>query len=195
MAAIVGSGLADAADAASKLSAVEQAFANTSTIPGANFEATYYNGTPLEVFPGVSSPRLIAMIDSGMTLDFGIQANDAAMREVLKGLAMIASIEPATIADPAAYEQWVGAAIDSTANGLTQINAAETRLGGQQEMLESVIDRQKDRADLYANQLNLLEGVDPYEAANLVTRLSTQLEATYAITARVSQLTFLNFMR
>ncbi|MFN2307540.1 MAG: flagellin, partial [Paracoccaceae bacterium] len=35
---------------------------------------------------------------------------------------------------------------------------------------------------------------DPYEAATRLNQLQTQLEATYAVTARLSKLSFLNFM-
>ena len=195
MAGIVSGGFADAADAVAKAAEVELAFANASANPSLNFEATFYNGTPLEIAPGVPAGRMAALIETATTLDYGVQANDSAFTTTLQGLAMVASIDPASINDPDAYEAWIGTAIDSVAEGLDLINATETRLGGHQRLIETTIERQKERADLYTGQLSLLEGVDPYEAANRVNMLSTQLQATYAITARISQLTILNFLR
>lgn len=194
MAAIVGGGITDAADAAAKAAEVELVFSSTSATPGANFEATFYNGTPLEISPGVPSPRLSALIDTATTLTYGVQANDPALTETLKGLAMIASANPSDITDPAAYENWVGTAIDAIGAGHELIVTAEGRLGNLAQTLDNTIDRQTDRGDLYLNQLGDLEGVDPFEAANRVTALSTQLEATFAITARLSRMSFLNFM-
>lgn len=192
---IIGGGFADAADALAKAGEVATVFDSANTAaPLTNFEATFFNGTPLEAAPGVPSPRQTALIDNGMVLEYGVQANDPAFRTALQGLAMIAAIDPSTIADPGAYEAWVGAAIDTVGQGLQLLDAVETRLGGEQSLLEQTLGNQQVRADLYEQQLGVLEGVDPYEAANRVTLLSTQLEATYAINARLSRLTFLNFM-
>ncbi|MEM9475713.1 MAG: flagellin [Pseudomonadota bacterium] len=195
MAGIVGGGITDAADAAAKAADVATVFDSANTVaPDTNFEATFFNGTPLEAAPGVPSPRQTALIDNGMMVEYGIQANDPAFRTALQGLAMIAAVDPSTITDPGAYEAWVGTAMAAVGDGLQMLEAAETRLGGEQALLSQTVENQQVRATLYERQLGVLEGVDPYEAANRVTLLSTQLEATYAINARLSRLTFLSFM-
>ncbi len=195
MAAIVGGGITDAADASAKVAETALVFANANAAaPGANFEATFFNGAPLEVSPGVPSPRLSALIDTATSLNYGVQANDPAFTETLMGLAMIASVDPSQINDPAAYDAWMGAAIDAVGRGNELLVAAENQVGGRSQLLANTIERQSDRADLYQRQLNELEGVDQFEAASRVTALSTQLEATYAITARLSRLTFLNYL-
>ncbi len=194
MASIVGGGIVDAADAAAKAAEVALVFSSASGTPGTNFEETFYNGTAFEIAPGVPSPRLSALIDTATPLTYGVQANDLAFTETLKGLAMIASANPSGITDPAAYENWVGTAIDAVGKGHELIVTAEGRLGNLSQTLENTIDRQTERGDLYLRQLGDLEGVDQFEAASRVTALSTQLEATYAITARLSRLSFLNFM-
>ena len=43
-------------------------------------------------------------------------------------------------------------------------------------------------------QINNLETVDPYEASTRVTTLLTQLQTSYSLTARVQQLTILNYL-
>ena len=50
------------------------------------------------------------------------------------------------------------------------------------------------RIDIYQSRVLDLEGVDSYEAATRISLLETQLQATYAVTARLSQLSFLNYM-
>jgi flagellar hook-associated protein 3 FlgL len=193
---IVGGGIADAADATAKLADVTRAFGSTETVfPDRNFEASFYNGTPLLDGGGVPSPRVAARIDEATVLSYGIQANDPAFTSALQGLAMFASVDPATLADAGAYEVWIGAAIDAVANGIDGVVTAEGLLGTQQRTLEETILRQQDRRDLYNKHIALLEAVDPYEAATRVTELSTQLEASYAVTARISRLSFLDFMR
>jgi flagellar hook-associated protein 3 FlgL len=195
LAGIVGGGLVDAADAAAKFAEVDLVFASANAgAPQTNFEASFYNGTPRLDAMANPSPRISARIDEATVLAYGVQANDPAFTRALKGLAMFASVDPATLADSGAYEVWIGAAIDELASGIDGIIVAEGLLGTQQGTLEDTILRQQDRGDLYARHIGLLETVDPYEAATRVTELSTQLEAAYAVTARISRLSFLDYM-
>jgi flagellar hook-associated protein 3 FlgL len=50
------------------------------------------------------------------------------------------------------------------------------------------------RQDIYKSQVVGLESVDPYEAASRISLLESQLQASYAVTARLSNLSFLYFM-
>jgi flagellar hook-associated protein 3 FlgL len=42
--------------------------------------------------------------------------------------------------------------------------------------------------DIFKTFLNELEGVDPYEASTRVNALISQIETSYALTARIQQL-------
>lgn len=195
LAGIVGVQIVDAADATAKLAEVSQVFSSTNgAAPQTNFEATFFNGTPLLDAGGDPFPRLTARIDETAVLTYGVQANDPPFTQALQGLAMLASIDPATISDEGAYQVWVDAAVEGVLAGIEGITDIEARLGTQQRIIDDTIRRQEDRADVYAKHIDALEGVDPYEAATRVTLLSTQLEAAYAVTARISRLSFLNFM-
>ena len=191
---IVAGGLMGGADAAAKASEVAASFAGANgTAPDRNFERSFFVGTPAESPPGQPSERLRASIDDSVSLAYGVQANDPAFRSALRGLAMIASVDAATL-DPDTYAEWIANGIDAAAAGLDGIRSAQTRLGGQQATLGEVIERQEVRRDVFAAQIGRLEGVDPYEAASRVFMLSTQLEASFASTARVMRLSFLNYM-
>ncbi|WP_212522762.1 flagellin [Actibacterium sp. MT2.3-13A] len=192
---VIGGGFTGAADAAAKAAELETIFASADAgQPARNFEATFYNGTPRLDAGGAPSPRLTAHVEEGVTLSYGVQANDAPFTELLRGLSMLAATDPAQIADPDAYRAWVGAAVDAVSAGVEGLIETEARLGGQQQLLAQTIATQTDRNDLYNSQILSLEGVDPYEAASRLSTLQTQLEATYAVTARLSRLSFLNFM-
>ena len=191
---IVAGGLANGADAAAKAAEVAASFAGANgPVPDRNFERSFFVGTPAEDGLGLPSERPSASIDRSISLPYGVQANDPAFRAALQGLAMIASVDPATIGADA-YAEWVTTGIDAAAAGLDGIRAAETRLGGHRAMLDDVIQRQEVRGDVFATQIARLEGVDPYEAATRVSMLSSQLEASFASTARVMRLSFLNYM-
>jgi flagellar hook-associated protein 3 FlgL len=48
--------------------------------------------------------------------------------------------------------------------------------------------------DVVATYIGELEGVDPYEASVQMNTLLTQMEASYALTARIQQMTLLNYL-
>lgn len=186
---ILAGGIADATDAEAKRDAVDAAFADSAlAAPGTGFEATFYNGSP------EGAGRLTAVIDEGVTLEHGVQANDPAFRNVLKGLAMLASVDPTKMPDKASYETWVGGAMDAISEGLAGVLDIESRLGTQQRVIDQTITAQDSRIGLYRSKVLNLEGVDPYEASVRMIQLQTQLEATYEISARMSKLSFLNFL-
>lgn len=191
---ILAGGLAGGADAAAKAAEVAASFAGANgAAPDRNFERSFFVGTPVESAPGQPSERLRASVDDSVSLAYGVQANDPAIRSALQGLAMIASVDAAAV-DAGAYAEWVATGIGAAAAGLDGIRSAQARLGGQQATLGEVIQRQEMRTDVFATQIGRLEGVDPYEAASRVTMLSTQLEASFASTSRLMRLSFLNYM-
>ncbi|MBO9428638.1 flagellin [Sulfitobacter sp. R18_1] len=195
MAGIVGAGPTSSGDAATKISEIDSIFDNTNTVnPGRNFEGTFFNGTTLLDGGGNPNPRKEAVVTESQNIKYGIQANDEQFREIFKGLAMLASTDVSEIDDPQAYQSWMREAVGSIASGISGINESQARLGKQQEYLDDEITRQEDKKSIYNNRIVSLEYADPYEAATKLQSLQTQLDATYATTARLSKLSFLNYM-
>ncbi|MEI4485525.1 flagellin [Frigidibacter sp. MR17.14] len=192
VAALVGGTITDSNDAAAKIAALEAAFASTSGTTS-DFEGTFYNGTPAQT-GGTDNARLTARIAQGVTLDYGIQANDSAILDTLRGLAMFATMDVTTITDSDAYAAWVGDAINTLSSGISGVDQSRATLGNQQNLVETQTARHQQLSDLYNNRILDLEGVDPYEAATRVSALQTQIEATYAVTAQLQQLSILNYL-
>ena len=192
---IIGGGITSVADAAAKADELRQAFADADAAqPARNFEETFYNGSKRLDAAGQPNPRSVARIDEAQTLDYGIQANDQGFRDILRGLSMLAETDVSKITDDAAYAEWVGAAVTAVSNGVAGIRDTEVRLAFQQQRLQAALTRQEGQDDLYSSRVLALEGVDTYEAASRMTQLQSQLEATYAVTARLAGLTFLKYM-
>lgn len=185
---IYGAGPVDAADAAAIANQMAAVFTPGGTAPG-DFEQTFYNGSPIS-----ETGRLTARIDADETIEYGVQANDPGMTEILRGLAMLAATDIADIADPEARKVWFDEGLKALSAGSEKLLAAETRMGAQALRVEELRESQELRLNLYRSQTAALEGVDPYEAATRLTQLQTQLEATYAVTARLSKLSFLNYL-
>lgn len=193
MASIVGTGISSTADAQAKIAAVNAVFDDTAAA-GSRFEDVFFNGTPRLDANGQPSPRVTALIDENVALEYGVQANDTAFRDLLKGLAMILSADPAQISDKGAYETWVKTAVDSVSSGIDGLLDTETRIGTQQNVVTQAMTTQDARVNLYRSKVLDLEGVDPYEASTRVMQLQTQLQATYEISSRMAKLSFLNFL-
>ena len=192
----IDTGINDGADAAMKAARLADIFASALTVEPVeeNFERSFFNGTPQLADDGTPAPRVIARIDEATTLPHGVQANDPAFTDLLRGLAMLAATDASEIGDPEAYRVWVGEAVGALSSGISGLIEAESRLGSQQQTVDQVLSMQRDRNTLFNSQVLSLEGVDPYEAATRLNQLQTQLEATYAVTARLSRLSFLNYM-
>ncbi|MGI3170970.1 flagellin [Pseudooceanicola sp. C21-150M6] len=194
MQAIIGGGLTDATDAAAKIAEIQAAFDGSASDANWNYEASFYNGTPAEDGLGNANPRMSAQIEEGVRLDYAVQANDSGFRDLMRGLAMLASVDVGAIADPDAYNAWMKEASSALKNGVDAVLASESSTG----MMQQTLDRTQERLDykitILTDQISSLEGVDAYEAATRLTSVETQLQASYAVTARLQSLSFLNFM-
>ena len=195
LANVIGAGITTALDATQKVDALVDIYASADlALPNRNFEATFYNGSPLLDSGGLGTPRLQAQIDKNTTLSYGVQANDPAFTDVLRGLAMIAATDVSTIGDGQAYKAWMTSAVNALSNGINGLIKVEADLGTQQQQLAERITAQQNMADIFNARVNKLEGVDLFEASNRVLQLENQLQATYTMTARLARLTFLDFI-
>jgi len=79
-------------------------------------------------------------------------------------------------------------------NAISAIDADRATLGVAQSRVKQANDNISNQIDLVTTRMNDLEGVDPYEAATRVNALATQLETSYALTSRISQLSLLNYL-
>lgn len=134
-------------------------------------------------------------IAEGESLGFGTTANDPALREVLKGLAMAAMLDTGALSGDAE-----GRAALALAAG-EQLTAAETgraylaaSLGLAEARVEAATTRnQTERSALLVAQSTLL-AVDPYEASARLDEAETQLNLLYALTARLSKLSLTDYL-
>lgn len=184
------------ADAQALAAAIDGVFA-----PAA-FEADFYQGTPAA--PG--APRLAARVDDDTTISYGVQANDAAFRDILQGLHMLAVVDPASLPneieppltenDPrnSPYAAYMGAALDKIGSGIDSLRTIRANLGQHQAQADGVSEQLEARRILFASEISNLEQVDPFETQIRLQAIQGQLESSFQVTARVSRLTLSNFL-
>ena len=156
--------------------------------PGGRFETIGYIG---------SDTRLSSFqVGESTTVEMRFRADDDAMREQLKGLAMGALLADGPLAgnydEKAALAKMAGTAI--VANQTT-LSALRADLGTEQARIESASTRNGSEAMALKLARNDIVALDPYETATELQNTQTQLETIYTLTARLSRLNLTDFLR
>ena len=86
------------------------------------------------------------------------------------------------------------AAIDYTGRAIYGIDAERGLLGLSENRVAMANEVLKAQIDIVRLNLDDLEGVDVYEASTKITALSSQMEISYNLTARISELSLVNYV-
>lgn len=175
-------GVAAGATTAGQVAAAVTGWFNSPT----GFGAFYQGGAPLTPAP----------IAPGETADLSVTAEDPALRDTLAGLAMAALIDRGALAGDAEER-----AILAQTAGQTLLRGEDARiaLAARIGTVEAQIEAARSRNGAEVTALGILRSeigsADPYEAATRLQSAESQLEALYLVTARVSRLSLVEFLR
>ena len=149
-------------------------------------------GFATSIYLGGANRAPSVEISPGTRVDTSAKADDPAIKDILRGLATIATSKSATFAD-------VSTTLTSGAN---QIFAAEADLvdqraaiGVNEARLAASTARYEVEESILTTLFNKKTLRDPFEAASELQLLETQLEASYLLTARMARLSLSNFIR
>lgn len=148
---------------------------------GGTYEATIWQGQTQGAAPTLSTgARLARMPD----------ANSSEIRTALEGLARAAlSI---TSDDPIAAQSAAG---QKLSQGTRDIISLREDLGADRFRLEIMNDLTKSEQTVTSLARSTLTSADPHETAARLQGLEAQLQALYVVTARLSSLSIVNFLR
>jgi flagellar hook-associated protein 3 FlgL len=127
------------------------------------------------------------------TAETSTSANEAGFRKAMFGAALAAEF----------FEGALGAAAKSAVAQLSMKEVSESVgslavLQGQKgftlQKIEEASNRLKLQSDYLSGMAEDLSAVDPFEASTRLNSLLTQIETSYAISARIQNLSFLKFM-
>ncbi len=151
------------------------------------FAATgYLGGQPLAGLP--IGPGQVASVD--------VTAADPAVRETLKAFGMAALLDRGLFAGaPQAQAGLLRRAGENLAEGQNSRALLTGRLGTTEGQIERA--RVRNEAETTALRIARAEllAIDPYEAASRLEQAQGQLESLYTITARLSRLNLVDFLR
>lgn len=157
------------------------------------FEGGFYVGATAMQPGGAATPRLSARPDRSTEIPYGVQANDPAMRDLLQGLYMLATIDTSKLPQDA-YQPYMQAAVSKVSGGLDGVRNVTAQLGIQREQLDEIAERHSAQLKILNEQIDGLEGVDPAESSVRLNQLEAQIEATSAATARIARMRLSNYL-
>ncbi|MEP2830614.1 flagellin [Parvibaculum sp.] len=139
-----------------------------------------------------------AQIDDGRQLSYGARADQDSIRDTLKMSALLSAVEYNDAEDAEQRDSYreLTARAGQVLNfeGTQSVESIVTNLGLASATLENTQNRH-DATMATANEiLGDIQNADPYEVGVKLTTLETQLQASYQVTAMLSQLSLVNFI-
>ncbi|MEO0401607.1 MAG: flagellin [Pseudomonadota bacterium] len=154
----------------------------------AGFAATIYNGSDTHI-----SPLRLA---DGETVRVQLKADDPVFQDVLKNLALSALASDASFGLGADEQQDL---LSNTGQAILQskddLIAVRADVGSAQARIDELATRNATEETSLEYAKGSLLAADPYETATELEAVQFQLQSLYAVTARMSDLSFVNFIR
>lgn len=154
-------------------------------------------------------------VDDNAEIDYTVKANADPFRNVMIAISMIKNIDavldkvtlkdsdpPGTVTAPGATQQEKNDNFYRVFNDLTammnkaldQIDTEQFKLAQAQAQITQIGDNHKVEKNMLANAIAGVEDVDINEVAVKLNALTIQLEASYRVTATISNLNLANFL-
>ncbi|MFT5741978.1 MAG: flagellar hook-associated protein 3 FlgL [Paracoccaceae bacterium] len=147
-------------------------------------------------YVGDNGPAQTRRIDQGATVSLDAKADDPALRDLLKAVALAVLVADGALAgDEAAQTELLqesGLRLMANATELTHLQA---RLGSTEGRVQDVVTRQSARQTTLNLIRNELTSADPFETAAQMQEVQLQLETHYTVTARLSRLSLAEYLR
>lgn len=78
--------------------------------------------------------------------------------------------------------------------GITELNSTRARVGVMQQNIKMANESMQIQSNVFEVQIGRMEGVDQTEVAAKITALMTQIETSYTLTAKISQLSLVKYL-
>jgi flagellar hook-associated protein 3 FlgL len=180
---------------------VAQGAAGTETITPAAM-GTFLDGAFANLFDptqwssnwsSASDQNMRSRISTSELVDSSVNANDVAFRKLASAYTMVGDLGVTTLSNDT-YRTVIDRAITLVGEAVDGMTKMQSNLGTVQERVTKANDRMSLQIDILSAHIGTLESVDPYEASTRVNGLMTQIETAYSLTARLQQMSLLNYL-
>jgi flagellar hook-associated protein 3 FlgL len=148
--------------------------------------------------PGSARASSTARIDSSITVQYGVQANESAIRSQLQSIAVFAAFTASPTGSNSAAQ--ISALSQRTATNLTPqpgqqtIADIQSDLATAQTVMKDASARQAQSQTMLQSMVDNTETVSTQTVATEILALQTQLQASYQTTSMLSQLTLTKYL-
>jgi flagellar hook-associated protein 3 FlgL len=153
------------------------------------FQASNWTGD----WSSASDEPLAQKISPSQWTNTSITANAAPFRQLAEAYTMLADLGTAQLSKETLSVVTTSARdlLGSAISGLVQLH---TDAGIAQSTIEDANQQMQIQSGLLETQVNGLTNIDPYEVSSRISELQTQLETSYALTAKISQLSLVYYL-
>ena len=137
--------------------------------------------------------RIVSRIALNETTDTSVSANNDGLRKLTMAAAAIADLFSSNLST-AGKQQLVTRAVALVGEAIGDLATLQSQTGIVQKRVTDASERIEMQATLFERHIIEMEGVDPYEASTRVSDLLSHIETSYALTARIQQLSLLRFL-
>ena len=139
-----------------------------------------------------------ARVDQSITVNYGLRANEEGVRWQMQNIAALAAIsmgptDPDAEGRAAAMTSRLRAALD-VPRGTQSTADIRTELAGAQKSAEAAKERHQYSNAMLNDFLESVEGISKEEVGAKILAMQTNLEASMQVTARLFQMSILNYM-
>jgi flagellar hook-associated protein 3 FlgL len=167
----------------------------TSLVSGTANTVAWYTGNSGQ---GTARASSTARVDQSITVQYGAQANESAIRSQLQAIAVFAAVTTSpTGANSAAQVQALSfrtAQNLSKQPGQQTIQDIQSDLATAQETMKDAAARQSQTQSTLQNIIDQTENASPDQVASQILALQTSLQASYQTTSILSQLSLTKFL-
>lgn len=144
-------------------------------------------------FANSGSQTQRVQISTHETIDLAVGADGRGVRALMSALIGVIDTGTAGLNAEAfaALQSRIG---ERTAQAAADLTADQASVGLAQQRIANANDRIDAQKGVMTRNIASLEDVDIYEASSRLSMLTTQLETSYAVTARLQKLSLLNYL-
>jgi flagellar hook-associated protein 3 FlgL len=153
------------------------------------FSATSWSGT----WSGAADQNIRNRVSTRDLIETSANANEEPIRQLAQAFTMVADLATQRLSEPA-LQRVLDQAIKMTAQAKTGLSAMQSRLGLAQAHVSVATERITLQRDILSKHIGALEDVDPAEVSIRISALTTQIETSYALTARLHDLSLVNYL-
>lgn len=166
---------------------IASVFNDTNSDSSQNYDNAFYA-------PTSSNTAIQVAVGASQTVSYNVTANQQAFRDLLQGVSMLTLLNaPSSQLDASAQSAIATQAADLLGTAQTELTSTQATLGIAQSQLQQASDAQQSAASNTQQQILTFTQANTYADTTELDTLQTQLQASYELTAEISQLSLTNY--